>query len=53
MINLELNELASYSGHEPGLLISIYNSNNGLLKKCVYKGEVEWLKVGESTYKKG
>ena len=47
-----MKEIDRFAGHEPGLEIIIQQdeSNSELYKKCIYKNEIELLKVGENTY---
>lgn len=54
MTTENLIECVKYDGHEPGLFIIIYKDikNETFLKKCIFKEEIEFLKIGESTYSK-
>ncbi|MES2410758.1 MAG: hypothetical protein V4535_04870 [Bacteroidota bacterium] len=50
----DLIECIKYEGHEPGLSLIIYKDtiNETFVKKCMYKDEIEFLKIGESTHSK-
>lgn len=52
MTQKSLELLNKFDGHEPELILEIYNSEIGLLKKCIFKDQIEWLEVGENTYMK-
>ena len=50
MTNKNLIELDFFDGQEPGLKLTVFNSDIGLIKRCEFKDQIEWLKVGENTY---
>jgi hypothetical protein len=52
MTKKDLIELDIFDGHEPGLKLTVFSSDTGLIKKCEFKDQVEWLKVGENTHNK-
>ena len=52
MTNNNLIKLDIFDGNEPGLKITVFNSDTGLIKRCEFKDQIEWLKVGENTYNK-
>ncbi len=51
-INKNLIELDIFDGHEPGLKLTVFNSDIGLIKRCEFKDQIEWLKIGEDTHNK-
>jgi hypothetical protein len=46
----DLTMLDTFEGHEPGLILEIYWSKDGMLKKYLYNGMEEWLNIGENTH---